>query len=389
MPVLIRSGLTFSQPFRSTRLPSSRFVHTSLSVNSLCASGQVELTSRALISLTGQDASHFLQGLTTANIPPSPGSSPGSIYSVFLNAQGRILHDVFVYPLPTSSALLHAASSQVTRREAEPTYLIEVDSAEIQGLIKWLKKYKLRSKICLRALDPGEIRVLSAWSDSDSIMVSETFDQSQLITVDSRAPSFSTRVLVASAEKPKLDLPLVSEDIYRFRRYLWGIPEGQTELLHSTALVHDYCVDYMNGVDFRKGCYVGQELVIRTQHTGVVRKRVLPCVIYRDGELPPNPNLLKMDYEIGTEIHRGTDIEKVEAQTERRQRSCGKWIAGVGNVGLALCRLEEMVGIGPGGERSNTWNQSREFKLALDIKPSNINVRVKALLPKWWKKNDP
>ncbi|MCJ1247733.1 ccr4 associated factor [Trapelia coarctata] len=350
--------------------------------------GYANLTNRALISLTGHDASKFLQGLTTANIPPlpsaPPNSSPRSLYSAFLNAQGRILSDVFIYPLHSNSSLSNG----------EEGFLIEVDAAEQENLYKWLKRYKLRAKIALRVMEGGEVGIFGAWDDTATHGNSRGFGCSVsateggregggvLLFLDSRAPGFGRRVLRApvstSGEPGAEELGLgegsqrVALETYKIRRYLWGIPEGQSELQRETALVQESCVDYMGGVDFRKGCYVGQELVIRTQHTGVVRKRVLPVQLYphgteRDGGegLDGGPRYEEgFGREVGDvlrEVEAGADIVRVGG----KERRVGRWMGGMGNVGLALWRLESLEG---------------DFRLPVEGK----EVRMKPFVPGWW-----
>ncbi|KAI9872184.1 MAG: Iron-sulfur clusters incorporation protein [Pleopsidium flavum] len=140
----------------------------------------------------------------------------------------------------------------------------------------------------------------------------------------------------------------------------------------------------MGGIDFRKGCYVGQELTIRTHHTGVVRKRILPVKIYpaaaNEESQPPD----KLEYDPDAEVvlpPPGTNISRVGA----RGRNAGKWVSGVGNVGLSLCRLEIMTDVVVTGEGSQ-WNAGQEFKIAWDAGEGKVEggeVRVKAFVPSW------
>lgn len=143
-----------------------------------------------------------------------------------------------------------------------------------------------------------------------------------------------------------------------------GVPEGQAELEKGVALLQESCVDYMGGVDFRKGCYVGQELVIRTQHTGVVRKRIVPVRVGMDGE--------------GEEVVMpglGARIRGGNGGVERRGRRelVGRWIGGVGNVGLALWRLDGMEAGTIGGD------------VGVMSVEGAADVEVRALVPEWWK----
>ena len=325
---------------------------------------------------------------------------PRAFYSAFLNAQGRLLQDVFIYALPFNS--------EVVSREgnSDPLYqifLIEVDARQSSKLTNWLKKYRLRSKIAIRELPPDYIHVYSAWDDTRPF---DTFSRdlrssvaplASILTTDQRAPSFGAR-LISTHSKP-VPLDIASHTEYAIRRYLYGIPEGQVELPIENAFPHESCIDYMGGVDFRKGCYVGQELVIRTQHTGVVRKRVLPCMIYDELCDPPQKlsydeeaskrllarmNVAHQNFATDAIIPYGADI-KSNMDSGRKARSKGKWLGGIGNVGLALCRLEEMVGIGPAGEKVESWEEGNRWRLEwLGQSDESKHLRIKPFVPYWW-----
>ncbi|CRK46872.1 hypothetical protein BN1723_020167, partial [Verticillium longisporum] len=104
---------------------------------------------------------------------------------------------------------------------------------------------------------------------------------------DRRAPGMGYRLVRKGDAAPALDLEQVDEQAYTLRRYLRGVAEGQGEMLREHALPQESNLDYMGGIEYHKGCYVGQELTIRTKHRGVVRKRILPCVLYNEGDAMP------------------------------------------------------------------------------------------------------
>jgi transferase CAF17, mitochondrial len=282
-----------------------------------------------------------------------------------------------------------------------PVFLIEVDTSQVPALTKWLRKYRLRSKVAIRQIPHNEVSVYSTWDNtrppttlySDFSAVIEA--KAAYSTLDTRAPGLGLRILARPGTNGALPEwnPFESANIdqYTIRRYLHGVPEGQNELIHEQALVHESCIDYMGGVDFRKGCYVGQELVIRTQHTGVVRKRILPCVLYSSSSSSSSspPTELKYDSELAervsqVQIPSGADIKHVGGE-EKKARSKGRWIGGVGNVGLALCRLEDVVGLGPTGEMVEGWDGSREWGVAWEGQSEkDRDLRLKAFVPEWW-----
>ena len=319
------------------------------------------LPTRRLISLRGHDASHFLQGLVTQNLPSQFPSS--CLYSAFLNASGRVLHDVFIYP-------------DADAEKGEPGFLIEVDANEVEALAKHLKRYKLRAKVGINVVDEGELTIWEIWGRKSPSGV-----RSITGGLDQRAPYMGERVLLSS----DCDLDGLEAQVeggsYDIRRIMMGVAEGQGEILKESALPQESNIDYMGGIDFRKGCYVGQELTIRTHHTGVVRKRILPVQIYpAEGNSKP-PDQLTYDGDTNIALPpKGANISRVD----KKGRSSGKWLGGVGNIGLALCRLEIMTDTVLTGEGSQ-WKPEHEFKVAWDPEEGREGgeVKVKAFVPDW------
>lgn len=367
--------------------------------------GYTRLTNRGLISITGVDSVTFLQGLITQSmlITNDPNRAPrhtGS-YTAFLNSQGRVLNDAFIYPLPKTDS--EAASTD------DPAWLIEVDKSEIPSLLKHLKKHKLRAKLKLRALEDGERTVWSAWKDHAEPRwaaynleseASSPFSPSSPIAgcVDTRAPGFGSRLVTPGEEDLRTHLPdeshvagsEVNLDSYTVRRMLHGVAEGQNEIIRESALPLECNMDMMRGVDFRKGCYVGQELTIRTHHTGVVRKRIVPVQLYEgDQNAVTSTEIETPVYDPSTGLPlppHGSNISKVGA---RRGRSAGKFLNGIGNIGLALCRLEMMTDITLTGEGTQ-YTPNQEFKAswsgAEEGSPDSSEageVKLKALVPAW------
>lgn len=363
------------------------------------ASGYTRLTNRALIAIAGVDSTSFLQGMVTQNMfmgkePVSAARRTGS-YSAFLNSQGRVLHDVFIYPMTTAT-------------EDDPHWLIEVDKTEVKNLMKHLKKHKLRAKLTMRALEDGERSVWAAWNEGaesrwaaynlDSDFPSQ-FSPSSLVAgcIDTRAPGFGSRLLTpgdgdllthlpdtSSSSSSKFAGGEVDLETYTLRRILHGVAEGQAEITRESALPMECNMDLTRAIDFRKGCYVGQELTIRTHHTGVVRKRILPVQLYHEGSQPGSGDETPI-YDPQTTISLppggGANISKTGG---RKGRSAGKFINGIGNVGLGICRLEMMTDISLTGE-SSQYVPSQEFKVSWDdeLQPTDKEVRIKAFVPPW------
>lgn len=346
-------------------------------------SGYARLSNRRLISVHGADAPKFLQGLTTNNLHPSWTSG---WYSAFLTAQGRVLWDVFIYPTTWSRAYKSWLDSGTGKGKEEGNWscLIEVDADEVEHLAKHLKRHKLRSKIHLKVVDEGEWNVFATWggnaSETSGPQMQHVPDPTAPIRlVDPRVPAFGQRVLLPSQDAlPNAEgmdqLESANLESYTLRRYFHGIAEGQKEILKDHALPQESNIDFMNGVDFRKGCYIGQELTIRTHHTGVVRKRILPVQLYPSEAMVPST----LDYERSWDnspAPQGADIKKAEG----RGRSAGKFLAGIANVGLALCRLEMMTDLRLTAE-GGMYKDGDQFKLQWE---GGNDVRIKAFVPDW------
>ncbi|TFK43598.1 hypothetical protein BDQ12DRAFT_596624 [Crucibulum laeve] len=223
---------------------------------------------RGILSVFGPQASEFLNGLLATSIREP---IKGPIFSTFLHAQaggfifkrcGRVLYDVFLY----------SADSNGKRG-----YLLEYDArpSEAPPLLSYIKRHVLRSKVKVRDVS-GEYDVWAAWgAPGDRLWESKrNWDWARSGAVE---PVWDTSEMwpwgTASHD-------LVTEESYALHRILHGVPEGSTEIVPMQAFPMDSNLDVMGGLDFRKGCYVGQELTVRTYHTGVIRKRILPVVIH-------------------------------------------------------------------------------------------------------------
>lgn len=334
--------------------------------------GFAELPSRRLLSVAGPDSAKFLQGIITANVStPTGETKTEGFYAGFLNATGRVLHDVFVYPVPNENT------------ENGPAFLIEADATQLLRLEKFIKRYKLRAKVKVRSLGSDEATVWQAWNDSADTTPSQT--GSNIVLRDPRAPGLGYRLIQRNGNAPEIDLDRSTEDAYTIRRYLQGVAEGQEELLREHSLPLDSNMEYMNGIDFHKGCYVGQELTIRTKHRGVVRKRILPCMIYEKDKA--EPQTLQYEPDCGSQedaVAQMIPTETSIGRWEKRGRSAGKWLKGVGNIGLGLCRLEIMTDIVlPGEQAAATYKPGDEFLLDWGEEGAKTSVKVKAFVPDW------
>lgn len=365
--------------------------------------GAAKLNKR-LIRVSGLDTAKFLNGLISNRIEDSGFGT----YCGFLNSKGRVVSDSFIYPTNYSSLF----ESQPEEEEL-PSYLIECDPEVEPTLLKSLQMYKLRANVDIEAVDPNRLNVWHVWDETsvvDSIPLDiqnpdavKPYCPELVGATDPRAPGFGLRLVLKAAEKPSSvlshafkDIPEVSASEYNVRRMLWGVPEGSKDLAIGSALPIESCMDYMNGIDFEKGCYVGQELTIRTHHIGTVRKRIVPVSlslhedeadVVRDLAYNPNdPICSAMDTSLlaGAAIKNSHgllgDTSAVEAATMTpspfgdvgikagKKRPAGTLVSAIGNVGLALIRLETFA------------NAQGGFCIDTPQGP----VYVQAYIPFWW-----
>lgn len=334
----------------------------------------VALPSRTLISLDGPDATDFLHNLIPAPVLPLE-EKESCIASAFLNAKGRVIHDVFLYK-PSK------ANGQ--------QWFLEVDTNSASTIMKHLKKHKLRSKFKLERLTPEQAAIFYLWPRS---AVPDQVDGLSILQ-DPRPNMGKRGYLVAQDASTKLEKSLAAHEAkeenhwedYMIHRMLNGHAEGPVEILSDHALPQESNFDFYGGIDFHKGCYLGQELTIRTHHTGIVRKRILPVQIYSDTDPIPKEQTRTMYDPVAAlpQPPNEANISKCGARG-RSGRSTGKWLGGYGNIGLALCRLETMTDVSLTAEGSQYNAESDEFEVTWQEGETgeSRNVKVKAFVPPW------
>ena len=208
------------------------------------------LSHRRLLHLSGESPVSFLQDILTADIATLKAGEMRQ--SCLLSPQGRILIEMMVIVAQTG--------------DSESLY-IACDQKQMDDLVKKLKLYRLRRKIELRLCD-DEILLASAEPLTSPHIL--------LTCEDERAPQ---RGYISIAKKTILEeIELSSLDEYHARRIQDGIPEGPDELIENRALMLEAGLDWLMAVDFKKGCYIGQEVTARTRYRGLVKKRLVPVI---------------------------------------------------------------------------------------------------------------
>jgi hypothetical protein len=224
----------------------------------------VHLQSRALISIKGADASDFLQGLITNDVERV--SSATSIYAALLTPQGKILFEFFIV-------------------RSEDGFLIDCVASQRDALIKRLTLYRLRAKVDIATMD--NYSVLAVWGEADNetdlTNLSEpgatALIDGAIVTKDPRLSDLGFRAIMASSELERFcadhAVGLISEGHYETWRLEIGVP-SETDMGSDRTFALEANFAELNGVDFQKGCYVGQEVTARMKHKTTLRKRLVP-----------------------------------------------------------------------------------------------------------------
>ena len=255
----------------------------------------VFLDGRGLLRVSGEDARTFLQGLVSNDVLRV--APDRAIWAAFLTPQGRYLHDFFVCQV--GGALL-----------------LEGEAARLPELKRRLSIYKLRSRVSIEGPDPSlAVWALLGGEAAEAIGLptaepgSATPVGGGVVFVDPRTAAAGLRaVLPKDMGADTLSahgFVAVNSADYDRQRIVLGLPDGSRDMLVEKSLLLECGFDELNGIDWQKGCYLGQELTARTRYRGLVKKRLLPVAV--EGELPPpgTPILLN-GKEIG-EIRSGVD----------------------------------------------------------------------------------
>ena len=216
------------------------------------------LPDRSVVKVAGEDARNFLNGLITTDVDRlKPGLGR---FGALLTPQGKIIVDFLITEVPAG----HGGG-----------FLIDCPKALAEGLATKLKFYKLRAKVTVENLSDA-LGVLAAWDG-------QLGAQPDLAFTDPRNEGLGYRILIPEDLKQKLsDLigaELVDAADYEVHRIALGVPRGGLDFMYSDAFPHETNMDRLAGIDFDKGCYVGQEVVSRMQHRGTARTRSVKVLL--------------------------------------------------------------------------------------------------------------
>ena len=236
------------------------------------------LPDRGVVKVTGNDARDFLNGLVTTDVTLlRPGLGR---FGALLTPQGKITTDFLITEAPAG----HGGG-----------FLIDCPLVLAQALTEKLGFYRLRAKVSVENLSES-LGVLAAW-DGDPAL------KPDLAFADPRNAALGWRILVPEELAPKaaglIGAEMVDSTAYDAHRIALGVPRGGLDFIYGDAFPHETNMDRLHGVDFDKGCYVGQEVVSRMQHRGTARTRTVRVIL--DGGAPePGAALLAGGKPVGT-----------------------------------------------------------------------------------------
>ena len=236
------------------------------------------LDSRALIRVTGPDARSFLHNLLTQDVETL---APGQLrFGGLLSPPGRLLFDLFLLGL-------------------EDGVLLDVAADRREALLQRLAMYRLRAQV---AVEPDHSAVFAAWDG-----------EAHGFIADPRTPGLGGRRYGGGVETDS------TEEDWQSHRLAVGVPDPTADAPSDKTYPIEADFDLLNGIDFQKGCFVGQETTSRMKRRGAIKNRMLPITF--DGPAPA----------FGAEVLNGT-------------LRAGEVLSGRDGTAMALVRLDRIDG---------------------------------------------
>jgi folate-binding protein YgfZ len=252
------------------------------------------LPDRGVVKVSGSDARNFLNGLLTTDVTllrPGVGR-----FGALLTPQGKIIADFLITEAPSG----HGGG-----------FLIDCPRALAQAFADKLGFYRLRAKVQIENLS-NTLGVLAAWAGEPAV-------KPDLAFTDPRSQTLGFRIPVAAELAQKaadlIGADMVDSQAYEAHRIACGVPRGGLDFIYGDAFPHETNMDRLHGIDFDKGCYIGQEVVSRMEHRGTARTRTVRVAL--DGGAP----------ETGAAVLAG-------------DKPVGTMGSTAGNRGLALIRID-------------------------------------------------
>ena len=213
------------------------------------------LEKRGVLRITGEDARKLLDGILTCDLDKVDAKT--ARLGALLSPQGKILFDFLIVGSP----------------EAEtPGFYLDCPGASAADFAKRLGFYKLRAKMTIEDVS-DRYHVVAGWGGLSPQA------EAGIVFADPRLPALGWRAICS-----KSALPADNEESYRVHRIALGVPDTAEDFGYGDVFPHEMMMGELHGVDFDKGCYVGQEVVSRMQHRGTARTRIMIAAF--EGEAP-------------------------------------------------------------------------------------------------------
>ena len=246
----------------------------------------IGLDSRAVLTVGGEGRSDFLQGLISNDI--GQVSPDTAIWAALLTPQGKYLHDFFIV-------------------EMNSLYYLDCEAQRIMDLGQRLSRFKLRSKVELGIGDSFAVFALLGEDVGESLGLTEMNGNAKpfadgIAYVDPRLATAGVRLIAPqeTAAQALREFGFVEGNFLEYERLRLqlGLPDGSRDLVVEKSTLLESNFEELHGLDWEKGCYMGQELTARTKYRGLARRRLMPINI--DGPIPaPGTPILAGDIEAG------------------------------------------------------------------------------------------
>ena len=269
----------------------------------MSAGSFVLLEDRAVLSVSGPDRRALLQGLVSNDVDKVTAET--ARYAAFLTAQGRYLHDF----------IMVAAGEAIW---------LDAEASRLDDLKRRLSVYRLRAKVTLDLRADLAVAAIFGETAAAALGLADEPGSARafgpgIVFVDPRLAALGARaILPREAARAALSEAGLSEAefaAYDRLRLSIGVPDGDRDLIVDKSLLLESGFDELHGVDWQKGCYVGQELTARMKYRGLVRRRLVPVEIRGPAAEP------------------GTIVSADGREVGEMRSSCDR-------LGLALLRVE-------------------------------------------------
>src|SRR6266513_244912 len=255
----------------------------------------VLLDGRGILAVSGPDRLIFLQGLVSNDVEKV--APDRAVYAALLTAQGKYLHDF----------IMAAAGDAIW---------LDAEAARLADLKRRLSMYRLRAKVAIDDLADLAVAAVFGEGAREALGLPEQAGAARpfregLAFVDPRLAALGARVILPRDQlRGALESAGLAETDfagYDRHRLALGIPDGSRDLVLEKSILLESGFDELNGVDWQKGCYVGQELTARTKYRGLIKKRLFP--VHIEGPAPPPGTMVTAEGRDAGEIRSSRDGE--------------------------------------------------------------------------------